>query len=369
MLEAPSRLINITGSAGQSLTRDQQKFNRLIGQISQRRAQLMAWEAALPRCTTIYAQRVHPLDEQIRALHRRAPVVLDEAHGMKGLSRSVRKQLSKIIVDMIARMPESASTPELKALYNRHSGTDFDEDRAEDEKLMKEMFGALTGVELDDDLEFDSPDEMFEHAARKVTQQQDMDEGAAAHRSGRKKTAKQIAKEAARASEEKSITQTVREVYRKLASTLHPDRESDPAERTRKTDLMQRANDAYTQGNLLQLLELQWELEQIDPAALGRLPAQKLKHYLRVLKDQLEDLDAELRDVEIRTLGQFHLQEHARINPATLARTLEQEAVRKANMVRGMKEELELFKHADAIQAFVRAYREQARDAMAEFPF
>lgn len=58
----------------------------------------------------------------------------------------------------------------------------------------------------------------------------------------RKKTAKQLARDAQREAEEKQMSQSIREVYRKLASALHPDREPDPVERQRKTELMQRAN-------------------------------------------------------------------------------------------------------------------------------
>ena len=55
------------------------------------------------------------------------------------------------------------------------------------------------------------------------------------------------------------MSQSIREVYRKLAGALHPDRESDPQERERKTALMQRVNQAYAKNNLLQLLDC-WNL-------------------------------------------------------------------------------------------------------------
>ena len=50
-------------------------------------------------------------------------------------------------------------------------------------------------------------------------------------------------------------SQSVRDVYRKLVSALHPDREADGAERERKTALMQRANQAYERNDLLELLD------------------------------------------------------------------------------------------------------------------
>lgn len=369
MLVSPSPLISVSGASGQALSKDQQKFNRLIEQIAQRRQQLLAWEAALTRCAAIYAAKVHPLDRQIELLEQRAPFVLAEAHAMKGLSRSLRKQLDEVICAMIGQVAHALVTPELKALYKRHGGTDFDEDQAEEKAFMKDMFGELTGVDLDDVTDFESPEDLLAHAARKAREQQQSAGEDAPERAARKKSAKQMAKEEARASEEKSASQTVREVYRKLASTLHPDRETDAQERARKTDLMQRVNDAYAQGNLLQLLELQWELEQIDPAALGRLPAHKLKHYLHVLKEQLAQLDAQLREVEVRAMVQFRLDQQARPSPVTLPRILEQEAVRKAAVVRGMTEELELFRNPVMLKDFVTHFRRQAKKAMAESPF
>ncbi|CAL1242028.1 hypothetical protein [Candidatus Methylocalor cossyra] len=51
---------------------------------------------------------------------------------------------------------------------------------------------------------------------------------------------------------------------------------------------MQQANEAYERGNLLELLELlelQLQLEYIDPAHLANLSADRLKHYIQILKD------------------------------------------------------------------------------------
>ena len=79
---------------------------------------------------------------------------------------------------------------------------------------------------------------------------------------------------------------SIRDVYRRLASALHPDREPDPVERDRKTALMQRVNQANDARDLLALLSLQRELEQIDGADLARLADERLLHFNRVLKAQ-----------------------------------------------------------------------------------
>ncbi len=51
-----------------------------------------------------------------------------------------------------------------------------------------------------------------------------------------------VAKESQQQVEEQQTSQSIRELYRKLVSALHLDREPDPQERERKTLLMQRIN-------------------------------------------------------------------------------------------------------------------------------
>nr|WP_174863672.1 J domain-containing protein [Comamonas jiangduensis] len=112
--------------------------------------------------------------------------------------------------------------------------------------------------------------------------------------------------------------QSLREVYRRLASRLHPDREQDPVERARKTALMQRVNIAYEASRLMELLELQWEAEQMDPAKLAQLSDARLAPYNRMLEEQWNDLQ---RDVQARTQAfarEFGLDTAKRLQPAKL---------------------------------------------------
>ena len=112
----------------------------------------------------------------------------------------------------------------------------------------------------------------------------------------------------------------MREVYRKLASAMHPDRETDPDERERKTVLMQRVNHAYGQRNLLELLQLQLELEHIDASTLNTLTADRLKHYNRVLTEQLDELKQEVFDQEQGFKLQFNLDPFDKLTLANLPR-------------------------------------------------
>lgn len=132
-------------------------------------------------------------------------------------------------------------------------------------------------------------------------------EAQAERRAKRKKTAKQIEKETQLQAEEQETHLSIRELYRKLASSLHPDREPDLQERERKTELMQRINQAYDQKNLLLLLELQMELEHIDQTTINNISASRLKHYNKILKEQLAKLEQETWQVIEEFKAQFGL--------------------------------------------------------------
>jgi DnaJ-class molecular chaperone len=90
----------------------------------------------------------------------------------------------------------------------------------------------------------------------------------------------------------------LRDIYRKLASAVHPDRESDAARREEKNELMQRINQAYAANDLLSLFEIQMEIDQLDPVQIGNLGTERLRHYNRLLSEQLEQLRSKLHALE-----------------------------------------------------------------------
>jgi hypothetical protein len=158
-------------------------------------------------------------------------------------------------------------------------------------------------------------------------------------------------------------TQSVREIYRKLASHLHPDRENDPAERERKTALMQRVNQAYADNKLLDLLQLQLEIEQIDPAHIAGLSEERLKHYNRVLAEQLNELQQEVQEVEGHFLMQYGLDPYRRIKPASLMRELRthMQIIEHENL--RLRQELNALRtDPAALKGWIKAERQQQKE-------
>lgn len=371
-LHGKSVTISARGAQGvlATLSVGQKTFNRLIKQIEQKRQQLAAWEAMLPRYQKKYTEEMLPMDQIIQDLQARIVCQLDVTHDKKGLSRRERENVSELIIGLLGNVPNFGDDPALKAIYNRHSGSDFDSDFAQEKQMAKQMLEEMMGVELDDDIDFSDPEAVMRSAQAKMRQKLDLDSTDQETRQpGRKKTAKQAAREEAEEIEKKDISEAIREVYRKLASALHPDREPDAAERARKNDLMQRVNKAYESRNLLQLLELQLELEHIDPAALAELSEDKLKRYNAILKEQTKELDMQLLHVESGFIFRFRIEVRNSKKPETLFRQLGTSLIEKQHAVRDMKRDLLAFSEVNAVKSFLRSMQPEARNPFLDFIF
>ncbi|NMG53512.1 molecular chaperone DnaJ [Aromatoleum aromaticum] len=355
MLFDPSRpSIVIAGDKGVSgtLTRNQKTFNRLIKQIEQKRQRLAAWEILLPRYQKKYAEELLPIEAELESLQSQMVRKLDRAYGEKGLTRAERKVLAEFIANLAAPLLEKSDDPELKEIYNRHSGSDYDEDLAAEKQQIKEMFEDMMGVGLDDDIDFSDPESLLRQVQEKMTEQAEKARAEQASRAARrKKTAKQLAREQAQETEEKEISASIRDVYRKLASALHPDREPDLAERERKNLLMQRVNRAYENRNLLQLLELQLELEHIDPADLAQMSEDRLKRFNAILKDQSKELDMEILGVEHAFTLRFQVDPRQPLSLESMLSLLDLQIVRKKQTFTSMEEDFAKFDDLKEIKA------------------
>ena len=86
---------------------------------------------------------------------------------------------------------------ELKAICNRHSGSDYDADQAADNAEVKSMLEDILGIELGDDVDIGSPEDVLRSAEAQMKEQQTRDEAGcevwAGRRARRKKSAKQLA--------------------------------------------------------------------------------------------------------------------------------------------------------------------------------
>lgn len=253
-------------AAGSALTPAQARFNALARDVAALRVGLAAWQDRLDR----YHRAVEPLQAQLRTAWRDWVLALDSASLQPGLSRLEQAQLEELAGETAAALLEEEGDVQLADVVARHA------------RGQEGAQGASETAAPEPDAE-----DWEQQAA-----------AAAAHRELRAAQRRAASQRKRQAREAQVLSQSVREVYRRLASALHPDRETDPVQRERKTRLMQQANDAHARGDLLGLLDLQLQAEEIDAAHLQGINAVRLQHYITVLEEQLVELKAESQRIE-----------------------------------------------------------------------
>lgn len=353
------------------LSKAQQTFNRQIRQIEKLRDKLRGWEAVATRYHETYTREMLPLLAACTELQIKLVHALHAARDEKGLTHAERRRLAEMLLDIAEDILEEHDNEAIKALFNTYSDVDYDTQEAEERASVKQFLEDMFDLDLGDEA-FDSTDDVFERAKSQFRDKHappDTEELEKEHaRTARRKTAKQLAKEARAEADALRLNQTLREIYRKLASALHPDREADPQERARKTELMQRINQAYARKNLLQLLELQLEVEHIGESVIAGLSDDKLRHFNAILKEQIGELKLELEHVQSDFCARYGVDPFTGTKPETLLRHLQREmfTVQQDNGV--LEQDLAQLTRPKGAKAWLRKLRARAREGR-PFPF
>lgn len=329
------------------------QFNKLVKQLEAERQRLAGWHDALPTFKSRMSSEVNPLGELYNARLREMAFLFDDAWQNKKLTKKEREKLSSLICDICETLGGVMIDESLDDLYTRHSGIELDfTEGIEDDPAFKALADIL--------------DEMLDSAGGLGEQDDEAphDEGkgnAQPGGTGQATPPKPSAKKKRQAAEEVRLQQSVREIFRKLVSTLHPDRETDPAERARKTELMQRVNVAYGKNDLLGLLELQFEIDQIDVAGLEALGDDRIKQYNKMLKRQVEDVRREIADLESWLAYEIGLTTRF-ITPAYLAEFVDYEVLNLQERLGGIERDLQELGDLKALKALLKSLRLSKRD-------
>ena len=315
-----------------ALTRNQRRFNQLAERLQKLRTELATWQRAVDRYRQRAAENVQPLQRELLAEQRAAVLVLDQllcstAKGER-LTRARRTRLAELVVVVAGAVLQSGPDREIEAVFDRHSELSYDEMQRAEMDLAEAVFGQVLGEDAIAGHGASSVEELIDHAGKQLDSKL---EAEGAERRERARTRRAGVGAAAR---EREASQSVRDVFRRLAGALHPDREPDAGERARKTALMQRVNRAYDSNDLLELLSVQAEIEQIDASHLAQASEERLGHYCAVLREQEQALQAELNALRMPFAAALGRGPRASIPPATLDLLIEQD-------VRGLRDALQ----------------------------
>ncbi len=361
------------GTPAALMSPEQKRFNSLIKRIERARERLHAWQQAIPPFRTAYAEQVLPLLAREKEAHRKWLLGLDRVATERNWSRADAKTLAGMIYEQaLQQLDERVDDREVLAIFERVAGQDYASHQREHAAFTKEMFEAATGVDLGDET-FSSEEAVFarfdEHMrpeanadveAEGAADEQDWDSRHAA-RAGAAERGRAAAREKKRREEAARVTQSVRDIYRRLVSELHPDREPDLERRLTKTTLMQKVNAAYEQNDLLTLLETQLQLQQLDAAALKTLDRTTLKRYNSVLADQLQELEHALELEEMRFVGDFGIGHDERLDPQRFATLLAQTCKRIRASITRLAQQLAWLRDPARTRGWLKAVREEDR--------
>lgn len=345
------------GTEKTTLSKAQKKFNSLTNKIEMQKKLLQEWQDSVQKYNhregTEYKQLLDNFNNhRVELVH-----LLDNAYGNK-LFKKADKEKIKYLIEEITFLLIQDGKEEMKSLYEKYSNSDYDKENEESNIILgdifKNMFQEMFNVEFTDDLDTSSPEKMAKALKQKLQEKQNQyDE----KRSKRKKTAKQLAKEEQQKQEELNASKSIQDIFRKLTTAFHPDREQDEVERERKTKIMQKVNVAYNKKDLLQLLALQLEFEQIDQTQLNTIAEGRLKHFNKILQEQLDELQQEIYQIEHIFKIKLDIPPFLNLTPNKLLEIIEEEISNMQLSITNIKKDLELIQDPAALKAWLKSYK------------
>ncbi len=297
--------LRIVRQSQKALSKEQNSFNKLLAEVQRLQKRLAAWQEfeaqQQQQVSTVLIPLVAALRQARANLIKSCAQILEGKHGGDVPKKAERRLLVTLVIDVCETYfaEPGAPDPEVITIFDTYSPVTHADSQRAGEKDFRDEAQELFGIDIPEDIDFEHLDEFLAKAFASRHDQEEDESKEEQRGSGQRKGSRKAKNDSAVRSEAVSIDpkRSLRDVYRKLASALHPDRGLDDADRNRRTELMQRVNVAYEGVDLLALLELQLEIQQIDEDHLGTVPETLLRQYNQVLRDRVANLKGELRTI------------------------------------------------------------------------
>jgi hypothetical protein len=341
-------------------SRLQRKFNKIVEQLTQQRAELQRWQLFRDHYQRKLAADYQPLAKRLRERRISMVTLLDRAMDGRELGKRQRDKVEEILRQMLAELLGESEDAELIRIHDKYA-----EVRYQDRKLgrldeMRTLASEEFGIDVDAYDGADDLDELAQWLKERLRGAAAESEPAADREAPTGARARK--REAARAEVAEGGTRAVRNAFRKLASELHPDREPDPTERARKTELMKEVNQAYKDANLLALLELQLRLEQLDTSSFAGLAEEQLRHYIHVLEEQSRGMAEEIDELIQPFTVAFGGSAPRKLTPDLVHRSLEADIRHLKGVLREVEDDLKVLQDIRVLKSSLERVRVDTLD-------
>ncbi len=348
----------VVAAGGHGLSKAQLEFNKKLKRVQKLRDSMTELSAVVGHERPLHAAEINPMRMERVSLGRTMCLTLHERLSRKGLTARTREDAETVLIALACDPAQSGDTEvqNILAIYagddpgdgdglaqaGNHQGRQGRQDRDDSPDIsarsrLREWITATTGISLTDLPPDASEAEIMQALQQRILAQRDAEAlerqaRKAKRQANRKPTAKQLEREAAekaladlKAQESTDAEAAIRTVYRALASQLHPDRETDPHERERKSALMSEVNASYDKRDLLALLGLQLKINQTNPDKLQAFAAERLLALGSLLNEQYKTLTRDKNVLVAQIQDEFGLDWHTVIDARTLAPLLARE--------------------------------------------
>jgi len=145
------------------------QFNTLVQKLEAERVKLALWRSELPKIHALADSEYRPLAQRFDVHRKQMLLALDRAYYDKTMGKRDKHKLVELICSTaLDLMGCDENDNDVKAIYNTHSGGDFDLEMDQENAMMRKLVANLTGVELDEDADIGSPAAFFETMQKKM---------------------------------------------------------------------------------------------------------------------------------------------------------------------------------------------------------
>ena len=293
----------IIQTKGNSLSKQQIEFNKLIASIDKRKKDLNELQHKLKTMTGLYEEKVQPVRCQLSSADVKLIEQIDQHFENKKLSKKEKEKSAQMILNISQHVTEPQDLEKLQPIVTKYIAFQQKDLSAEEKELadtmLKSIFSSAFGVDVaDEELDINDPAQMGELFKRKIAEERNSQQKEhffnAKHKSYNGNGSKQ-----AQAAE--LLRKSWKLLYTKLVRRLHPDTEPDEGTKLIKTELLKKVTVAYEQNDFLTLLQLyQQEIgfNEADAATAQLQDKDILGTYISILKKQQSELIQKINDVK-----------------------------------------------------------------------
>jgi hypothetical protein len=280
------------------LSKEQIKFNNYLKRIKTLKTHIEELKDANTWLMRTGTERVKPIDRLDVIAHKDLLLAMDGHRELDKLTLKQREKFDAIMVQEIDAIMEYEVFEELKTLFEKYNGANYDNHVAEAEATAKkqavEMMNMMFGMDLEAD---DEIEDVMEKVAKRKEEEEARQAAAAERRANKKMSDKQQERADKQAAAESDMNKTTKQIYVDLVKNFHPDKEPDEAKKQWKTEIMQQVTVAYKENDFLKLIELQISLLEERDNSLQGLDDEQLKYFNKSLRSQLQELEEESEGV------------------------------------------------------------------------